>query len=220
MSSVSDTSTLAALGRISRSVAHDFNNALTSILSSAELLAEDTDSDDPRSRDIARIRRACLRARALTVQLLEVTESRPAIPRRIELKQHIEERRVLFEKAMGNENTLEVTGRSCDVEVDVHELDNILLRLAINAGSVMQGETLTLSTELEYGQVVLRARDYGAPVEERELAFVFDPSVGQNYTLAGAYTFAKAHGGSLEVKPREDGNLVVLRLPAAQSAEA
>lgn len=216
MSGARDPSTLAALGRISRSVAHDFNNALTSILSSAELLAEDTDRDDPRSRDIARIRRACLRARALTVQLLEVTESRPSAPRRVTLDAHLAERRVLFEKAMGGENTLEITGGGGMVAVDLQELDNTLLRLAINAGTVMRGGTWKVSVDVEHGEVVLRARDYGAPVEEEELAFVFDPSVGQSYTLAGVYTFARAHGGSVELQPKDDGNLVVLRLPVAR----
>lgn len=214
MTDVSDTTTWAALGRISRSVAHDFNNALTSILSSAELLAEDTDSEDPRSSDIARIRRACLRARALTVQLLEVADHRSESKEALSIFRHLEQRRPLLEKAMGRGCSLKVHGdQTLTVDMDVGQFDQVLLKLALNAGSLMSGGTLSISVRRDGEHWILSASDDGSELEERQLAYVFDPMVDQSYSLAAVYTFATAQGGSVDCLREHGVNRVTLRLP-------
>jgi two-component system, cell cycle sensor histidine kinase and response regulator CckA len=67
------------IGRLARTVAHDFNNVLTTISGYTELLAASFADDDPRTGDVDQIRKAADHAATLTRQLLAATApDRPA----------------------------------------------------------------------------------------------------------------------------------------------
>ena len=61
---------MEAIGRLAGGVAHDFNNILTAILGSADLLSLKLEPDDPKWIEADAIRRAAERGAGLTKRLL------------------------------------------------------------------------------------------------------------------------------------------------------
>ncbi|MEM6730260.1 MAG: histidine kinase dimerization/phospho-acceptor domain-containing protein, partial [Myxococcota bacterium] len=206
---------ILALGRITRSVAHDFNNALTSILSSAELLREDTPPEDPRSTDIDRIRRACLRARALTVQLLDITDHREHAPEVFALVPRIESRRALIEKALGSDVPFSLSGdNSIHALLDPSGFDRCMLQLAVNA-STIGGDAASLGIRVaQEGEACVVIAESTGVLEEHELDHVFDPSISQRCSLAQVYRFAKVSGGTARIETVDERTRVRLEFPA------
>ncbi|MEL6761865.1 MAG: histidine kinase dimerization/phospho-acceptor domain-containing protein, partial [Myxococcota bacterium] len=128
-----DDPTSIAIGHLTRGVAHDFSNALTSILSSAELLAEATDADDPRRSDIERIRRASLKARTITMQLIDFTKAKAEVASRFSVVERIESRRQLLEHVLERDCELVVEGNpGVQFFGDVHAFDRAVLHWAMD----------------------------------------------------------------------------------------
>ena len=88
---------MEAVGRLAGGVAHDFNNALSVILSYAELIAGDLKPGDPLRADVGEIRAAGLRAAGLTRQLLAFSRQEIVDLRVLDLNQTI----VALEKMLG-----------------------------------------------------------------------------------------------------------------------
>mgnify|MGYP001792509443 CR=1 FL=1 len=123
-----DDPTSIAIGHLTRGVAHDFSNALTSILSSAELLAEATDADDPRRSDIERIRRASLKARTGTMQLSDFTKAKAEVASRFSEVERIESRRQLREHVLERDCELGFEGDpAVQFFGDAHAFDRAML---------------------------------------------------------------------------------------------
>lgn len=76
---------LESLGRLAGGVAHDFNNALTAIQGSAQLLEEKLDPEDPDRKETAAILHASAHAAELTQQLLAFARPQTVHPRVIDL---------------------------------------------------------------------------------------------------------------------------------------
>lgn len=74
-----------SLARLTRGMAHDFNNALAVVMSYAELILMDLEPDDPRRTDVQTIREAAVRAGELTRQILVFSRAQSAPPRPVDL---------------------------------------------------------------------------------------------------------------------------------------
>ena len=69
---------LASVGRLSAGVAHEINNPLTTILTTAMLLQEDIDSEDPMHAELETIAKETLRCRKIVTSLLDFArQSKP-----------------------------------------------------------------------------------------------------------------------------------------------
>jgi DNA-binding NarL/FixJ family response regulator len=79
-----------AAGRIAGSLAHDFNNALTSIFGYVDLLLDGVGPGDPRRHDILEIRRSAERASAQARQLLAFGRGGPRRARVFDLDDEAE----------------------------------------------------------------------------------------------------------------------------------
>jgi signal transduction histidine kinase len=62
---------LASIGRLSAGVAHEINNPLTTILTSAMLMQEDIDINDPMHEELETITNETLRCRKIVTSLLD-----------------------------------------------------------------------------------------------------------------------------------------------------
>jgi signal transduction histidine kinase len=107
------------------------------------------------------------------------------------------------------------------MRADATQLSQAFLNLILNATEAMpDGGTLTISTEVNDGKLVVAFSDTGPGMteEQRDRAFTGMLSTtkekGAGLGLAIVVKVAEAHGGQVEVETREgEGTTITLRLP-------
>jgi two-component system cell cycle sensor histidine kinase/response regulator CckA len=147
---------MESVGRLAGGVAHDFNNLLTAITGYCELIGAAEELGDQTRRDLAEVRRAAGRAASLTKQLLAFGRRQLNTPRVIELADAVEQSLRMLRRLIGEDIALSFErgdGPSW-VLVDPHQLDQLLINLAVNARDAMpSGGQLRLSLERCHGEV-------------------------------------------------------------------
>jgi PAS domain S-box-containing protein len=228
---------LEAVGRLTSGVAHDFNNLLTTILSYSELYLRRLPESDPLANALRAIREAGIRGAALTRQLLTFSRHQVVDVRVIELGSLVSGLSSMIRRLIhpGIHCTVEVVpGGQGRILADQHQLEQVLLNLAINARDAMpDGGALTIScreevleqsefsnfANIEPGQyVVLVVSDTGQGMSTEVQEHIFEPffttkpqGKGTGLGLATAYGIVKQHSGYIAVES-EPGKGTTFRL--------
>jgi PAS domain S-box-containing protein len=235
-----------AIGQLTGGVAHDFNNILTVITGTIEILAESL-ADRPKLAAIAKmIDEAAERGSELTRQLLAFARKQPLRPRETDVKALILDVAKLLRPTLGAQIEIDsaLDGNSWPALVDASQLTNALLNLAVNARDAMpKGGKLTFESdnvefdatcakahgEVEPGDYVMIAvTDTGcgipAPIRDK----VFEPFFttkgvgnGTGLGLSMVYGFVKQSGGHIRIYSEEgQGTTIKIYLPRAKQAAA
>jgi len=234
---------MEAIGRLAGTIAHDFNNILTVILSSCELAAELLPDDHPSAADLAEIEDAAGRAAKLVRQLLTFGRKGARSPQLLDLGARIEAMYPMLERALGVENQLSLALGSAPawVSVDPTQLEQVLLNLVLNARDAIEteggrvaielepveldAEALTGHPELEPGPFVeLRVRDDGVGMTPETQAQVFEPFFstksaerGSGLGLSSVFGIIRQSGGMITVDSELGvGTCFRIRVPAAR----
>jgi CheY-like chemotaxis protein len=138
-----------SLARLSRGVAHDFNNALAAVMSYAELLLMDYEPDDPRRADVETIREAAVRASELTRQILVFSRSRQYQSRPVDLNALVLGLDKMLRRLIGEDVEL-VTLLGEDLghaAADPGEVEAEIVDGVVRAGeSIAHGGSITIQT--------------------------------------------------------------------------
>lgn len=227
---------LQALGRMTGSVAHDFNNILTALFGSLEVLGERLgDAVEPRlARPLATAVEAVRLGERMVEGLLAFARRRPVAQHLLRLQAVIAELEPLLRMTLGDAISLgiETDPHLSPVLVDREQLERVLLNLASNARDAAAnrpGARFTLSTrDLGDGRVELSAADNGPGMSPETLEHAFEPffttktgGQGTGLGLAQVYGFAVQSGGQAAIDscPGE-GVRVRLSMPAADGRAA
>ena len=239
---------MEAIGQLTGGVAHDFNNILTVITGTIEILAEAV-AKDPQLATITRmIDEAAARGAALTQHLLAFARKQPLQPREIDVNALIVDTAKLLRPTLGEQIQIECVfeDESCVAIVDPNQLTTALLNLALNARDAMpNGGTLILETGTAYlddvyanindirpGEYVLIAvSDSGAGIPPNMLDKVFDPfftskgpGKGTGLGLSMVYGFIRQSAGHIKIYSEQGhGTTIKMYLPlgtAASSSES
>jgi signal transduction histidine kinase len=212
---------LEMIGRLAAGVAHDFNNNLTAIMGSAELLKYDL-TEQPDARELADgILQASQRAAELTRQLLAYSRKAQMLLAPTDLHRVVEEAVSLLRRSIDPSVAIvtNLAASNAVVAADTALLESALLNLMVNARDAMpQGGTLTVSTsslelapdtngEMPIGPCLLiEVSDTGGGIEPELLPHIFDPFFttkpvgrGTGLGLAAVAGTVKAHSGRIEV---------------------
>jgi signal transduction histidine kinase/CheY-like chemotaxis protein len=212
---------LEMVGRLAAGVAHDFNNNLTAIMGSAELLKLEL-PEEAGARELSdSILVASQRLAELTRQLLAYSRKARMLQTPTDLHSVIEQAVALVRRSMDPNITIvtEPNARHSTVAGDAALLQSAVLNLLINARDAMQlGGTLTVATSsMELTQsgarglpmgmcVVLEVIDTGRGIPKEQVSNIFDPffttkpvGKGTGLGLAAVAGTVKAHGGTIEV---------------------
>jgi two-component system cell cycle sensor histidine kinase/response regulator CckA len=140
---------MEAVGRLAGGIAHDFNNLLTAILGYSELVLQQMPSDAAARADIDEIKKAGDRAAVLTRQLLAFSRRQVLEPRVADFNVIVANVKKLLHRVIGADVELatDLDPAIGHVRVDVGQMEQVLMNLAINARDAMpQGGRLCIRT--------------------------------------------------------------------------
>jgi PAS domain S-box-containing protein len=218
------------VGQLAGGVAHDFNNMLSVITGSAELLSASLPADSPDQGQVRTILDGTQRAADLTRKLLAFSRKGKVISTPLDIHEQIRAAIALLERSI--DRRIEILTRfeaaNPIVVGDPTLLQNALLNLAVNARDAMPGGgTLTFATadailsreeleahpfelayDLEPGPFVeVRISDTGSGIPPEILPRIFEPffttkdvGKGAGLGLAAVFGSAREHRGTIRVQ--------------------
>ncbi len=209
---------MEAVGRLAGGVAHDFNNLLTVITGYASLLREE--QSGIATPELDEIEKAALRAAALTQKLLAFSRKQMLQPKIINLNTVVSGMEEMLRRLIG-EHILLVTALPsglCNVKADAHQIEQVILNLAVNARDAMPGggrlliETRNVQMETPFeslppgAYVLLSVADTGHGMDAETAARVFEPffttkevGKGTGLGLATVHGIVEQSGGAIAV---------------------
>lgn len=140
---------LESVGRLAGGLAHDFNNMLSVIIGYAELLEKQLPAGHPNHNLVEEIRRAGLRSRALTHQLLAFSRQQSQQLQILDLNMVITTLERMLRRVIGEDIELatELAPNLGAVRVDPGQIEQVLMNLVVNARDAMPaGGRLTIRT--------------------------------------------------------------------------
>lgn len=228
---------LESVSRLSRGVAHEFNNLLTVIRGELSLMRESMPPDSSNMESVGVLSDAVERARDITDKLLTFAQSHPSRTETVDLRFWVMDLRSFLERITGESVALHLhlPREPWPVRCDRAQLDQVLLNLAANARDAMPrgGELsihlrrLVLDSPSNRGSVVLDAgtyiclecRDNGEGISPAAMKRVLEPffttrSRGSGLGLSTSYGILRSHRGALELESElGQGTTVRLYLP-------
>jgi two-component system, NtrC family, sensor histidine kinase PilS len=225
---------LAAIGRISAGIAHDFRNPLTAISGSAQILANESFQDNsPEHRTNRALINIILReSNRLTHTISDFLKfARPETTERewFSLKKCLDE---VLQVCQADP----LWPASCVLQIDVdpryslwgdqHQIFTVISQLVHNAlpfcpqgAEIIRIEAEELSVGEHQGEIILRVSDNGSGVEEENREKIFEPFFtkrvdGTGLGLAIVKQIVMAHHGAIETGDSElGGALFTVHLP-------
>ena len=186
---VAQATKMQAVGQLAGGVAHDFNNVLTAILGTCDLMLLRHTPGDSDYDDIQQIRANSNRAASLTRQLLAFSRQQTLRPEVLQLPDVVADVSVMLRRLIGEKIQFVVThDRDLGpVRADPTQLEQVIVNLVVNARDAMQargvmgldhGGQLSLSTRKVTTADVRGIRSEILPVADYTALIVEDTGAG------------------------------------------
>ncbi|TFW13673.1 response regulator [Duganella callida] len=231
---------MEAIGQLTGGVAHDFNNVLQIIGGNLHLLQL---TGDVNAQGMARIENALSgveRGARLAAHLLAFARRQPLQNTVVQLAPVLANMDDMLRRVLGPRAVVvtDLAPQLWNTEVDVSQLNNVILNLAINARDAMDGDgTLTIrarniaaggalpdrrAAATDY--VLIEIADTGAGMPDEVLQRAFEPFFttkptghGTGLGLSMTYGFVKQSGGEIALQSKVgEGTCVQIYLPRSQ----
>lgn len=140
---VAQATKMQAVGQLAGGVAHDFNNVLTAIIGTCDLMLLRHTPGDSDYDDIQQIRANSNRAASLTRQLLAFSRQQTLRPEILQLPDVVSEVSPLIKRLLGEKITYFVQhDRDLGaVRADPQQLEQVIMNLAVNARDAIQSNS-------------------------------------------------------------------------------
>ncbi|MBD3347333.1 MAG: PAS domain S-box protein [Chitinivibrionales bacterium] len=226
--------TMAAVGEMAATVAHEIRNPLGAMGVWAGLLERDLKPEDPQRKTVSKIIEGLARLNRIVSNLLVYCRPVKAELRRINMKELLNEIIDFVE--------IEIERRGQDVAIqkewpsrgellvgaDPEKLQQVVMNLCLNAVQAMpEGGTLTVtvdqSSESQGGYISFAVTDTGMGIEEERMNKIFDPfhttkENGTGLGLAIVKKMVEYHSGHISVSSTPDkGTTFKVFLPRAEA---
>jgi two-component system NtrC family sensor kinase len=225
------TEKLSSLGKLSASIAHEINNPLAGILTTAKLirrtLQEGELTERARAatmRQLELVQRETERCTAIVRNLLGFARERPLTVTEADVNAAVEEALFLISNQVALQNVRLVRDlRSVPpIRADFGQLRQAFANILINACDAMiGGGTVTVSTMLAASrEIEVRIADTGVGIPREQMNKVVDPffttkEKGTGLGLSVVYGIVERHGGTLQIESEPGvGTTVTIRLRA------
>ena len=232
---------MEALGLLSGQLSHDFNNLLTIVIGSAEVILEDI--KDTKENTTARILLKGIlenskRYSLLLKQLLIFARKHDSDMKAMDLNSMLSDIRPLIKTTLSTSVQLEYDLDTTlkNAKGDSEQLKQVIINILMNARDAMpDGGTITIKTEnssvkdgsldLSKGgeYILLTISDTGCGIPPKALDHIFEPffttkpkGKGTGLGLSTAYGIIASHNGKITVKSEPGkGTAFYIYLPAA-----
>jgi two-component system, cell cycle sensor histidine kinase and response regulator CckA len=229
---------LESIGLLAAGIAHNFNNILTVILGSIDIVKMDANPGSENHEVLEQAEKASLRARDLTAQLLTFAKGGVPVKKITSMAELIKD---TIDSALSGSNVKCHFSISADLrqaEIDVVQVRQVIYNLVTNARQAMPAggtiellaENITIGTTngadkesmLEAGDyIMISLTDHGSGIPEKNMGKIFDPffttrigAVGLG--LATSFSIVRRHGGHIRLASKDgDGSTVYVYLPVA-----
>ena len=187
---VAQATKMQAVGQLAGGVAHDFNNVLTAIIGTCDLMLLRHTPGDSDYDDIQQIRASSNRAASLTRQLLAFSRQQTLRPEILQLPDVVSEISQMLRRLIGEKITLELHhDRDLGaVRADPTQLEQVIVNLVVNARDAIQdfarkqggdgAGKLTLSTRRVSAADVRAMRSEILPIADYTALIVEDTGGG------------------------------------------
>ena len=225
---------LCSLGALAASVAHEFNNILTTVINYAKIGLNNKD-EAARTKSLEKILAASERAAKITGGMLGFARAKPDERKATNVVQLVREVLVLAEKDLSKHRvkleTRFAAGTPVQAIISATQIQQIILNLIINARQAMpQGGHLRVEAResTDAGMVEIIVADTGSGIAPDQLRHIFDPFYttkdgpddtgkgGTGLGLSICRDIIEAHNGRIRVESIVGrGTTFTVRLPSA-----
>jgi PAS domain S-box-containing protein len=230
-SQLSRSERLATLGQVAAGIAHEIRNPLVGIGSTASLLVDEFDADDPRRADLTTILKETRRLDRIVNQIIDYARPREVVPMLFPINEVIHEALKLLEAPLAAKR---ITPKSLvhpmlpQVHADRDQIKQVLLNLFQNGIEAMgEGGTITIvafeSQVVREPGITIDVSDTGGGIAPQDLQHVFKPFFtsgkhrGTGLGLAICRNIIEAHSGDIQINSQIGaGTTVRIWLPLRQ----
>jgi signal transduction histidine kinase len=218
---------MASIGLLAAGVAHEVNTPLTGISSFTQMLLQQADKDDPRTKVLEKIERQTFRAAKIVNGLLNLAGPPQVEAGPVDLHAVVNDVLSLVDhqfRAGKIKVRKELAGMPPIVEGIEYKLQQVFLNLFLNARDAMpRGGWLSIATRLAGEIVTVEVADTGSGIPSEHLSRIYDPffttkAIGQGTGLGLSITYGivQEHGGTISCTSAPDqGTRFRLQLPLA-----
>jgi PAS domain S-box-containing protein len=211
-------STLAALGEMAATVAHEIRNPIAGISGFTSLLLRDIPPDDKNRMPVEKIKGGVQALEAIVEKLLDYTRTVKPEIRKVEPLKLVQEAMAQIEDNVHQEKCsilVESESKALNANVDPHLFKQIVINLVRNALQAQPSGgrvVLWLSREARRG-LVLKVEDSGPGIPDDAMEKLFTPffttrTSGTGLGLATVKKLVELHGGRVAATNRPDGGAV------------
>lgn len=225
---------LAAFGEMASSIAHDFNNALQSMMGNLEIAKLQTDLSDPsleRLNDIgSTITDVAARVKALQLFGAKIDSSETeCINFNSVIEESIKQSRPLWKDKMEKEGlTVKIITDYGDIpKIDGinGELKTVIHNLIKNSLEAMpDGGDIHIKTGTNPEGIFMTFTDTGIGMDDETKSKIFQPfyttkgfEAGRGLGMSGVYNIVKRHNGDIKIKSSESGKGTTIEITIPQS---
>jgi two-component system NtrC family sensor kinase len=216
---------LVSVGRLSAGVAHEINNPLTTILTTAMLLQEDLEKDNPLNEELTVITNEALRCRKIVTSLLNFARQTEPERKLHNINNIIKEsisltrKQAAFKDIMVHHDLFEELP---EFLVDKGQIEQVIINLILNAVEATEpGDEILVSTGCSKDAQVaeIYVSDNGSGISQKHLDKIFDPFFttkehGTGLGLDITHGIIEQHDGMIAVESKEGkGTTFLVRIP-------
>lgn len=221
-----ETARLESLGVLAGGIAHDFNNILAGILGNVGILEMEVPKDSSQYAICKNIEQASLRAAELCKQMLAYSGRGQFVLANVDAAWLVRDTLQLIRASVPKNVALDIepTQKKFPVEVDVSQIRQVVMNLAINAAEAMGGKSGIVRIHMDTTRisssemvalavvppdnsgdfVLIEVADNGSGVSPENLKRIFDPFFTTKFTgrglgLAAVQGIVRGHKGGLAV---------------------
>lgn len=221
---------LASIGRLSAGVAHEINNPLTTILTSAMLIQEDLSPDDPAYEEMQIIANEALRCRKIVTSLLDFARQTTPQKKMNDINEVVTESVLLTQKQAAFKDIMVQSQQAPKIPellFDKGQVEQAIINLILNAVEATgEGGTITVKTAYDSRrrQVCLDVCDTGVGIDKEHIDKIFEPffttkESGTGLGLSITHGIIEQHGGTIGVESEKGrGTCFKIRLPLTEDA--